>query len=155
MPSFWIYWAFTIPLTLVILSAWRGWWVNQDRYFRRHLSNELSNERYWTTDGKPRDLETTFTQDFFALFSLSGARSTANSTVLGNQRKTGLSSDDNMSQGTAPGPARQIYNSGQTASMGKDREWVADEDERLGRGTRFRQISFATEPRQRQGLSAV
>lgn len=24
MPSFWIYWAFTIPLTLVILSAWRA-----------------------------------------------------------------------------------------------------------------------------------
>lgn len=37
MHSFWIYWTFTIPLTLFIVSLWRAWWVNQDRYFRRHL----------------------------------------------------------------------------------------------------------------------
>ncbi|KAI5864362.1 hypothetical protein GGS23DRAFT_564030 [Durotheca rogersii] len=84
MPSFWIYWAFTIPLTLFIVAGWRAWWVNQDRYFRRHLSTELSNERYWTTDGKPRALETTFAEDFFSgLLHRSGAHSTSNSTILG------------------------------------------------------------------------
>ncbi|KAI0182069.1 hypothetical protein GGR52DRAFT_66439 [Hypoxylon sp. FL1284] len=104
MPSFWIYWAFTLPLTLVIVAGWRAWWVNQDRYFRRHLSVDLSNERYWTTDGRPRDLETTFAQDFFSgLFSLSGAGSTSNSAILGKQPG-----------GAGPGGAPQprLYRSG-------------------------------------------
>ncbi|KAF4979037.1 hypothetical protein FZEAL_4712 [Fusarium zealandicum] len=65
--AFWYYWATAIPLTLVILFAWRAWWVTQDRYFRRHLSQELSEERYWTADGKPRQLERSFTWDFFYL----------------------------------------------------------------------------------------
>ncbi|KAI0455058.1 hypothetical protein F5B21DRAFT_472720 [Xylaria acuta] len=155
MPSFWIYWAFTIPLTLLILSGWRGWWVNQDRYFRRHLSNELSNERYWTIDGKPRDLETTFTQDFFSLFSLSGARSTTNSTVLGNRDKTKLDLDDHRSQSTGPGTLKQGCDLSQTASIGRDREWLGNQEERLDKSPRFRQISFVTEPRQKQGVSAV
>lgn len=65
--NFWYYWATAIPLTLVILFAWRAWWVTQDRYFRRHLSQELSEERYWTADGKPRQLERSFLWDFFYL----------------------------------------------------------------------------------------
>lgn len=64
---FWVYWATVIPLTIGILVAWRAWWVSQDRYFRRHLSRELSEERYWTADGKPRDLEHSFWWDFFYL----------------------------------------------------------------------------------------
>ncbi|KAL0935991.1 uncharacterized protein CTRU02_208206 [Colletotrichum truncatum] len=64
---FWVYWATVIPLTVGILCAWRAWWVNQDRYFRRHLSRELSEERYWTSDGKPRELEHSFWHDFFYL----------------------------------------------------------------------------------------
>lgn len=83
MPLFWVYWAFTIPLTIVIIVLWRAWWVNQDRFFRRHLSPELSNERYWTTDGKPRELETSFMQDMLSVFRRSGGGSTTNSTVLG------------------------------------------------------------------------
>ncbi|KAI0541394.1 hypothetical protein GGR58DRAFT_498192 [Xylaria digitata] len=154
MPSFWIYWAFTIPLTLIILSVWRGWWVNQDRYFRRHLSNELSDERYWTVDGRPRDLETTFTQDFFSLFSVSGARSTTNSTVLGNRQKARLDIEDNHSQDTGPGTLKPGYTLSQTASIGRDREWAGTQ-EKLGKVTRFRQISFVPEPRQKQGVSAV
>ncbi|KAI0116414.1 hypothetical protein GGR51DRAFT_501235 [Nemania sp. FL0031] len=150
MPSFWIYWAFTIPLTLLILSAWRGWWVNQDRYFRRHLSNELSNERYWTRDGKPRNLETSFRQDFFSLFSLSGARSTTNRAVLGNRDKAKLGIDDNQSQGTGPGVLKPGYTLSHTASMGGDREWMGNQ-----KASRFRQISFALEPRQQQGVSVV
>ncbi|KAF9873769.1 hypothetical protein CkaCkLH20_08879 [Colletotrichum karsti] len=64
---FWVYWATVIPLTVGILFAWRAWWVSQDRYFRRHLSRELSEERYWTSDGKPRELEHSFWHDFFYL----------------------------------------------------------------------------------------
>jgi hypothetical protein len=65
--NFWYYWATAIPLTVLILFAWRAWWVTQDRYFRRHLSQELSEERYWTADGKPRQLERGFVWDFFYL----------------------------------------------------------------------------------------
>lgn len=65
--DFWIYWAVTIPLTLLTLFFWRAWWVNQDRYFRRHLSRELSEERFWTSDGKPRNLDRGFIHDLFYL----------------------------------------------------------------------------------------
>ncbi|PKS06447.1 hypothetical protein jhhlp_007195 [Lomentospora prolificans] len=64
---FYIYWLVAVPLTLFILAAWRGWWVTEDRFFRRHLSKELSEERYWTVDGKPRVLENSFAHDFFRL----------------------------------------------------------------------------------------
>lgn len=65
--NFGIYWATAVPLTLTILLVWRIWWVAQDRYFRRHLSQELSEERFWTADGKPRVLENSFIHDFFYL----------------------------------------------------------------------------------------
>ncbi|GKU00613.1 hypothetical protein FLAG1_02934 [Fusarium langsethiae] len=65
--NFWYYWATAVPLTIMILVVWRVWWVSQDRYFRRHLSQELSEERYWTADGKPRQLERSFLWDFFYL----------------------------------------------------------------------------------------
>ncbi|TRX94721.1 hypothetical protein FHL15_004493 [Xylaria flabelliformis] len=136
-------------------NLWRGWWVNQDRYFRRHLSNELSNERYWTIDGKPRDLETTFTQDFFSLFSLSGARSSSNRTILGNRDKTKFDLDDHHSQGAGPGALKPNCALSQTPSVGRDREWLGNQEERLGKSPRFRQISFVTEPRQKPGASIV
>jgi len=65
--NFWYYWATAVPLTIMIPVIRRAWWVNQDRYFRRHLSQELSEERYWTADGKPRQLERSFLWDFFYL----------------------------------------------------------------------------------------
>ncbi|CAI6095489.1 unnamed protein product [Clonostachys chloroleuca] len=65
--QFWVYWTIAIPLTMFIICAWRAWWVIQDRYFRRHLSRELSEERFWTEDGKPRNLERSFIHDFFYL----------------------------------------------------------------------------------------
>ncbi|KAJ2894217.1 hypothetical protein MKZ38_007833 [Zalerion maritima] len=68
-PLFWIYWAAVVPLTGIILVSWRAWWVAQDRYFRQHLSPELSQERYWTSDGQPRPLGTSFLHDFFYLSS--------------------------------------------------------------------------------------
>ncbi|KAI3317014.1 hypothetical protein HD806DRAFT_551184 [Xylariaceae sp. AK1471] len=118
------------PLTLVMLSAWRGWRANQDRYFRRDLSNQLNNE------------------------PPSGARSTTNSAVLENQYKAKLDFDDSYSQGTGPGMLKQSCTLSQIASMGRDREGTGREDERFSKGTRFRQISFATVPLQKQGISA-
>lgn len=64
---FWIYWSVTIPLTISILCVWRAWWVAQDRHFRKHLSRDLSEERFWTDDGRPRTLERSFLHDFFYL----------------------------------------------------------------------------------------
>lgn len=81
--SFWIYWLIAIPLTLFILCAWRGWWVTEDRFFRRHLSKELSEERYWTVDGRPRKLEKSFVHDFFRL----SARWDENSGSAGKKSK--------------------------------------------------------------------
>lgn len=88
MPTFWIYWAFTVPITLVIITTWRAWWIQQDRYFRRHLSTELSNERYWTVDGQPRELETTFVQDFFSILDISGGRNTSNTAIVGERHRS-------------------------------------------------------------------
>lgn len=65
--SFWVFWAVAIPVTVFILVVWRAWWVTQDRYFRRHLSHELSEERFWTADGMPRNLDNSFVHDFFYL----------------------------------------------------------------------------------------
>lgn len=159
MPSFWIYWAFTVPLTLLILSVWRGWWVNQDRYFRRHLSNDLSSERYWTVDGRPRGLETTFMQDFFSLFSLSGARSTTNGTVLGNKDRvmTKLDMDEAPSPGSAgPGMLRRGLDQSNAAGMGASREWMgSSRDEMLGKPVGSRRVSLVPEPRQKLGVSPV
>lgn len=174
MPSFWIYWAFTIPLTLVIVFGWRAWWVNQDRYFRRHLSVDLSNERYWTTDGRPRDLETTFMQDFFSgLLSRSGAGTTSNSTILGTTQRprsrngpspsvdiTGSRIRTPISRpGSSLGLPRQGSGLGNIyANGGKDRDLTTD-SEREGDGAermRFRQISFARGPLiRREGIYAV
>ncbi|KAI6780186.1 Molybdenum cofactor sulfurase [Emericellopsis cladophorae] len=67
--NFWVYWIISIPLTLFIILVWRLWWVTQDRYFRRHLSQELSEERFWTADGNPRELEHSFIHDIFWLSS--------------------------------------------------------------------------------------
>ncbi|KAI1807798.1 hypothetical protein F4811DRAFT_573302 [Daldinia bambusicola] len=181
MPSFWIYWAFTIPLTLFIVCAWRAWWVNQDRYFRRHLSLDLSDERYWTTDGRPRDLETTFAQDFFSVLSHSGSGSTSNRTILGKEpglrsrSTTGTmrvpSFDVNRPQSRAPTmPTSGVSGLGLSkhiatpslayTHVGKEKE-VTTDSEREGElgdagAMRFRQISFARGPRiRREDESAV
>jgi hypothetical protein len=64
---FWVYWSITIPLTITILCIWRIWWVNQDRHFRKHLSRDLSEERFYTDDGRPRQLDHSFLHDFLYL----------------------------------------------------------------------------------------
>lgn len=132
---------------------------------------ELSNERYWTTDGKPRDLETTFLQDFFSVFKRSGALSTANRTILGDTvaaaggnsgsrakeaRKNALSIESREAH-----PPRQdsgyigrSFASSQSNDVGKDEKNYDSDADAFGRSTRFRKISFAG-PRQPDAASAV
>ncbi|KAI1101173.1 hypothetical protein F4804DRAFT_21221 [Jackrogersella minutella] len=172
MPSFWIYWAFTIPLTMIIVAGWRAWWVNQDRFFRRHLSVDLSNERYWTTDGRPRDLETTFMQDFFSgLLSRSGAGTVSNTTILGKMPRPRSrngptpSIDINRSQirtpGSRPGSSLGFPRHGPSPHQfyvngAKDRDLTTDSDREGDRDMRFRQITFARPPLiRREGVFAV
>ncbi|KAH8651429.1 hypothetical protein BX600DRAFT_473550 [Xylariales sp. PMI_506] len=153
MPLFWVYWAFTLPLTIFIVVLWRAWWVNQDRFFRRHLSMELSNERYWTTDGRPRDLETSFLQDFFSLFMRSGAGNSSNSTILGrvNTVREGRMSFD--SQGVA-GRNRKGTMFSVSPTLGKDAFGIDSDDVGLGVRSRARTISFARPPK-KDPVSAV
>ncbi|RYP38601.1 hypothetical protein DL767_002537 [Monosporascus sp. MG133] len=160
MPSFWVYWAVTTPLTLFVITLWRAWWVNQDRYFRRHLSMELSNERYWTTDGKPRELETTFLEDFFSLFKRSGAASTSNRTIIGgttvgscrdkDARDRALTTGSREMQPQSPGLVRRGRTQSQNTSTTKDERATEDlEGEAAWKDNRFRTISFVNELRQK------
>ncbi|RYP11392.1 hypothetical protein DL764_000046 [Monosporascus ibericus] len=153
MPSFWVYWAVTIPLTLCIIALWRAWWVNQDRYFRRHLSMELSNERYWTTDGKPRELETTFLDDFFSVFKRSGAASTSNRSIIGgtsvgsgrakDARDRALTTGSCDMQPQSPGLVRRGRTQSQNTSITKDERTTEDlEGEAAWKDNRFRTVSF-------------
>lgn len=96
--DFWVYWAITIPLTIIILVLWRAWWVGQDRYFRKHLSKELSEERYWTDDRQPRQLETSFLYDFLFM-SVRRGEATAENGATGfgmfqRSSTSGSNSDD-------------------------------------------------------------
>lgn len=80
--DFWVYWALTVPLTILILVLWRAWWVGQDRYFRKHLSKDLSEERYWTDDRRPRQLETSFLYDFIYMSVRKGETSTEHAPAI-------------------------------------------------------------------------
>lgn len=95
--DFWVYWAITIPLTILILVLWRAWWVGQDRYFRKHLSKELSEERYWTDDRRPRELETSFLYDFLFMSVRRGEATTENGFALfPHSSTTGSNSSDEL-----------------------------------------------------------
>ncbi|RYO93114.1 hypothetical protein DL766_010142 [Monosporascus sp. MC13-8B] len=166
MPSFWVYWAVTIPLTFFIIMAWRAWWVNQDRYFRRHLSMELSNERYWTTDGKPRELETTFMEDFFSLFKRSGAASTSNRTIIGgtpvgngrakDARDRALTTGSREMHPQSPGLVRRGRTRSQNTSMAKDEKATKGlEGVATWKDGRFRRISFVNDLQRKDPGSVV
>ena len=88
MPLFWVYWVIAVVLTVLIIFAWRYWWVSQDRDFRMHLSKEIADDRYWTPDGSARELDTTFLQDFFHLSNRHRGGHTDGS--VGASRKRGL-----------------------------------------------------------------
>lgn len=91
---FWIYWCITVPLTIGILVSWRAWWVGQDRYFRKHLSKDLSEERYWTDDRKPRELETSFLHDFIYMSVRRGESAVEGGTAMFPSSSKASSSSD-------------------------------------------------------------
>lgn len=91
---FWVYWSITLPLTITILCIWRAWWVAQDRHFRKHLSRDLSEERFYTDDGRPRDLERSFIYDFFYLSVRRDERPGGNGGTLSASTSMSRSSDD-------------------------------------------------------------
>ncbi|TVY51394.1 hypothetical protein LCER1_G005876 [Lachnellula cervina] len=39
--KFWIYWAVTIPLTLLVMILWRLWWLWQERLYQREVSEAV------------------------------------------------------------------------------------------------------------------
>jgi hypothetical protein len=41
--SFWIYWAVTIPLTLIVAISWRLWWKWEKRNFDRDVRIEIED----------------------------------------------------------------------------------------------------------------
>ncbi|KAK8034541.1 hypothetical protein PG993_009536 [Apiospora rasikravindrae] len=147
MPLFWVYWCFTIPLTFFIVVLWRAWWVNQDRFFRRHLSIELSNERYWTSDGRPRDLETTFMQDFLSVFKRSGAGNTSNSSIVGEGAAASAAARKKWmeQQGLqSPGFQRRVMSTTTSASLKEgDGTDTTDDMDGARRRMKSRTISFA------------
>ncbi|KAK7953833.1 hypothetical protein PG996_014721 [Apiospora saccharicola] len=144
MPLFWVYWCFTIPLTVFIVVLWRAWWVNQDRFFRRHLSIELSNERYWTSDGRPRDLETTFMQDFLSVFKITGGSNTSNSSIVG-EAAVARSKKWLEQQGLqSPGMQRRVMSTTTSASLKGEGDGTDTDDlEGARRRMRTKTISFA------------
>jgi hypothetical protein len=42
-PYFWIYWAFTIPLTLLVALSWRLWWAWEKRHLDQDVLLEIEN----------------------------------------------------------------------------------------------------------------
>ncbi|KAB5583589.1 hypothetical protein GE09DRAFT_1212165 [Coniochaeta sp. 2T2.1] len=91
---FYVYWSITVPLTISILCIWRAWWVAQDRHFRKHLSHDLSEERYYTDDGRPRELERTFIHDFFYLSVRRDERPNTGNCTISASPSMSRSSDD-------------------------------------------------------------
>ncbi|KAM7194451.1 hypothetical protein V8F20_007977 [Naviculisporaceae sp. PSN 640] len=41
VPQFWIYWAISVPLTIVILLAWRVWWHFQKESYERRFQKQV------------------------------------------------------------------------------------------------------------------
>lgn len=128
---FWVYWSITVPLTITILCVWRAWWVAQDRHFRKHLSRDLSEERFYTDDGRPRDLERSFIYDFFYLSVRRDERGPGGPGTLSASPSVSKSSDDGWEKVTRGSRIPTVQHS---------EMFVASE----GRPTsRLRQIAFA------------
>lgn len=113
--DFWVYWALTIPLTILILVLWRAWWVGQDRYFRKHLSKDLSEERYWTDDRRPRQLETSFLYDFIYMSVRKGETSTEDTPAIFRASTRESRSSDELSRLKWLGKNRAKQGSGLTS----------------------------------------
>jgi hypothetical protein len=40
---FWIYWAFTVPLTIIVAFSWRLWWTWEKRHLDQDVLLEIEN----------------------------------------------------------------------------------------------------------------
>jgi hypothetical protein len=40
---FWVYWAVTIPLTILVVVGWRLWWGWEERNYQRDLGQAMDN----------------------------------------------------------------------------------------------------------------
>jgi hypothetical protein len=40
---FWIYWAVTIPLTVLVIIIWRVWWLWQERSYQDEVKEAVGN----------------------------------------------------------------------------------------------------------------
>lgn len=52
--SFWIYWAVSIPLTLIVLLGWRIWWHYQKSYYTDQYLHVTERSDSETIDGRTR-----------------------------------------------------------------------------------------------------
>jgi len=139
---FWVYWGITIPLTLSILCIWRAWWVAQDRHFRKHLSRDLSEERFYTDDGRPRELERSFIHDFFYLSVRRDERPGGNGGTLSASTSMSRSSEDGWEKVKRGSRIPTIQQSE-----------MSEPDPSGRRSTfRLRQIAFAKPTENRTGL---
>ncbi|KAH6662103.1 hypothetical protein B0J14DRAFT_310194 [Halenospora varia] len=60
-PNFWIYWAVTIPLTLITVAVWRVWWLWQERKYQEQVNKAAVGETEAKGDQPPprRDWDAT------------------------------------------------------------------------------------------------
>lgn len=53
-PDFWIYWAVTIPLTLITLAGWATWWKIEEQRFAQNVRQAMRDkpplDRSWETE---------------------------------------------------------------------------------------------------------
>lgn len=138
--DFWWFWALTVPLTILILVLWRAWWVGQDRYFRKHLSKDLSEERYWTDDRLPRQLETSFLYDFIYMSVRKGETSVEEAPAIFRASTRGSITSDDVSGLRWFGKNRPKQDSGLTS---------------LTPTFRLRQIAFEDMKPNRRGTTTV
>ena len=47
---FWIYWAVTIPLTILVIIIWRVWWLWQERSYQEEVKEAVGNPDYENED---------------------------------------------------------------------------------------------------------
>ena len=55
--KFWIYWAVTIPLTMLVIILWRVWWLWQERSYQREVKEavgEANDDESASISSKPQ-----------------------------------------------------------------------------------------------------
>jgi hypothetical protein len=52
--SFWVYWAVTVPLTVVVITIWRLWWSRERRQFEHEIDTAIddTDNPTWRSDDR-------------------------------------------------------------------------------------------------------